>query len=205
MKFTVLDISNKVVSETEYPVAFTGDDYNFNHILYLISKYQKSSLRQGTSSSKTRSEVSGGGAKPYKQKGTGHARRGSNRSPLRRGGGRAFGPKPRDFAISLNHELISTGIQNLLISKFSDMVILNSGASLIKTSEMISFINLTAPDVKKIVFVVDDSDLEIMLALRNIPNVSIMSPRLIFVDKVVAAEKLYISSKAFSVLMEKES
>ena len=205
MKFTVLDISNKVVSESEYPVLFTGDDYNFNHILYLISKYQKASFRQGTSSSKTRAEVSGGGAKPYKQKGTGNARRGSNRSPLKRGGGRAFGPKPRDFSINLNHELVATGIKNLLISKFNDMVILNSGGSLIKTSEMISFINSTAPEVRKIAFVVDDSDLEIILALRNIPNVSIMSPRLIIVDKLVAAKKLFISSKAFSVLMEKES
>lgn len=203
MKFPVVDLSHNIVSEVETEFSSIKNADNLNHVLYLISKYQRASFRQGTSSSKTRAEVSGGGSKPYKQKGTGHARRGSNRTPLRRGGGRSFGPKPRDFSFKLNQSLVELGIGHLLSAKAQDVVVVSSEVESFKTSGMAAFIKKYS-DQKTVAFVLEDTEYGFFKGLNNLPYVTLMTPRLLVVSNLTSAAKVYITSKALQALVKKD-
>ncbi len=122
----VLNTENKKVGEVELNEALFGLEVK-KHILHDVVKMQLANRRAGTASTKTRTEVSGGGAKPYRQKGTGRARAGTNRSPLWRGGGVTFGPKPRDYSYKLPRKVRKLGVRMALSARFAEnnMVVLD--------------------------------------------------------------------------------
>ena len=119
----VYNTDNKKVGEVELNDGLFGLEVK-KHILHDVVKMQLANRRAGTASTKTRTEVRGGGAKPYRQKGTGRARAGTNRSPLWRGGGVIFGPKPRDYSYKLPKKVRKLGVRMALSTRFSEKNIL---------------------------------------------------------------------------------
>jgi large subunit ribosomal protein L4 len=115
----VYNTDNKKVGEVELSDALFGLEVK-KHILHDVVKMQLANRRAGTASTKTRTEVRGGGAKPYRQKGTGRARAGTNTSPLWRGGGVIFGPKPRDYSYKLPKKVRRLGVRMALSARFSE-------------------------------------------------------------------------------------
>ena len=115
----VYNTDNKKVGEVELNEALFGLEVK-QHILHDVVKMQLANRRAGTASTKTRNEVSGGGRKPFRQKGTGRARQGTNRSPLMRGGGVIFGPKPRDYSYKLPKKVRKLGVRMALSTRFSE-------------------------------------------------------------------------------------
>jgi large subunit ribosomal protein L4 len=115
----VYNTDNKKVGEVELNGALFGLEVK-KHILHDVVKMQLANRRAGTASTKTRTEVRGGGRKPYRQKGTGRARAGTNRSPLWRGGGVIFGPKPRDYSYKLPKKVRRLGVRMALSTRFSE-------------------------------------------------------------------------------------
>ena len=122
----VLNTDNKKVGEVELNDALFGLEVK-KHILHDVVKMQLANRRAGTACTKTRTEVRGGGAKPYRQKGTGRARAGTNNSPLWRGGGVIFGPKPRDYSYKLPKKVRKLGLRMALSARFSEnnMIVLD--------------------------------------------------------------------------------
>lgn len=115
----VFNTDNKKVGEVELNDALFGLEVK-KHILHDVVKMQLANRRAGTACTKTRTEVRGGGAKPYRQKGTGRARAGTNNSPLWRGGGVTFGPKPRDYSYKLPKKVRKLGVRMALSARFSE-------------------------------------------------------------------------------------
>jgi large subunit ribosomal protein L4 len=135
----VYNTDNKKVGEVELSDALFGLEVK-KHILHDVVRMQLANRRAGTACTKTRTEVSGGGKKPYRQKGTGRARAGTNRSPLWRGGGVIFGPKPRDYSYKLPKKVRKLGVRMALSSRFSEnnMLVLDGfDLSDIKTKQFV--------------------------------------------------------------------
>ena len=168
------------------------------HVSYLMLKYQAAAKRQGTASTKTRSEVSGGGAKPYKQKGTGNARRGTNRTPLRPGGAIVFGPKPRSYAHSLNHKLVKAGIANVMAFFASKISVLSYEQGVALNTR--NFAPLFA-EAGKVYVILQSEDLYV--ALRNFNKIRIGTPNAIDLAWLIDADKVYIEESAVPVLVER--
>lgn len=135
----VYNTDNKKVGEVELNEALFGLEVK-KHILHDVVKMQLANRRAGTASTKTRTEVRGGGRKPYRQKGTGRARAGTNRSPLWRGGGVVFGPKPRDYSYKLPKKVRKLGVRMALSSRYSEknmLVLDNFDLDDIKTKKFV--------------------------------------------------------------------
>jgi large subunit ribosomal protein L4 len=135
----VFNTDNKKVGDVELNDALFGIEVK-KHILHDVVKMQLANRRAGTASTKTRTEVRGGGKKPYRQKGTGRARAGTNRSPLWRGGGVIFGPKPRDYAYKLPKKVRKLGVRMALSTRFSEnnMLVLDGfDLAAIKTKQFV--------------------------------------------------------------------
>lgn len=165
----------------------------------------QASLRQGTASTKTRSEVSGGGRKPYKQKGTGNARQGSIRAPHYRHGGIVFGPVPRDYSKKMNKKEKRLALKSALSYKVLDkelVVIDNINFETNKTKEMVSLLeNLKLTNNKVLVCVNELTD-NICLAARNLANVKIVLPSEVNTFDVVSCDNLLITEEALKSLEE---
>lgn len=145
------------------------------HVLYEVVKWQLAKRRAGTASTKSRSEVSGGGKKPWRQKGTGRARSGSNTSPLWRRGGAVFGPRPRDYSYTLPKKVRNLGLRMALSVKNTDgrlVVVRDFGLKNIKTKDFASF--LSRFGVRKAVIVTEAPDRVLELSARNIPHVTLL-------------------------------
>ncbi len=162
---------------------------------------QRASLRQGTHKAKTRMEVSGGGKKPWRQKGTGRARQGSTRSPQWRGGGVAFGPTPRSYAYKLNRKVRRLALKSALSAKvLNENVIVFDALKFeaIKTKDFVKVMdahNLA----KKTLFVVDFEEADIdnaFLSMRNIPNAMMLTVEGLNVYDIVNADKLVMTEAA---------
>lgn len=205
MKLNIIDINGKQTGTSEVVFLESTLDDGLIHGHYLLDKYQKSAVRAGTASTKTKGEVSGGGVKPYKQKGTGHARRGSNRTPLRVGGGIVFGPKPRSFKHKLNSKQIALALRSAFAAKQENMVVLDVPAdSLIKTAVIAKVLaGLNISEGRRALFILDINDHNIELGARNLANISIAYPNKIPVSVLLNADKVLISQAALAVLKEK--
>lgn len=165
----------------------------------------QASLRQGTASTKTRSEVSGGGRKPYKQKGTGNARQGSTRSPQWPGGGIVFGPKPRDYSKKMNKKERRLALLSSLSYKALDneLVVLEKlELESNKTKEMISLLEKLNLVDSKVLLVVEELNDNVCLASRNLGNVKVVLPNEVCTYDVVNCDKLVITNEALSKLEE---
>lgn len=206
MKVQVLDIKGKSVNELDISLGLQKEEYNVDHIAYLIKVKQDADLRRGTHSTKTKGEVSGGGAKPYKQKGTGKARRGSNRTPLRVGGGVSFGPKPRDYSVAMNRKMVKLGYKLVTRDRAEQLCVIDETSVAPKSKSFKEFLKLRGvSDGGKVLVVVSESsaDDNVVLASRNLEGVLCTYPTWIPIEWYVNSELVVFTSGAFSEIEEK--
>jgi len=165
---------------------------------------QRASLRQGTHKTKTRTEVRGGGRKPWKQKGTGRARQGSIRSPQWRGGGVVFGPTPRSYNLKMNKKVRRLALKSALSFKVleNEMVVLNELAlSAPKTKEVVTVLSKLEAD-KKVLLVVGSDNNNALLAARNIPSVKVIPATQVNVLDLLDARKVIMTQDAVNHIEE---
>ncbi|BBL86341.1 50S ribosomal protein L4 (chromatophore) [Paulinella micropora] len=162
--------------------------------------------RQGTASTLTRAEVRGGGRKPYKQKGTGRARQGSIRTPLRPGGGVVFGPKPRIYSLRMNKKERRLALRTALMARLNDMVIVKGfgvGLDTPKTKEITSALERFGIDKKsKVLIILENPDQAIVYSVRNIEKVKLIKADQLNVFDLLHANKLLISEEALTKIQE---
>ena len=161
--------------------------------------------RQGTHSTKTRAEVSGGGRKPWRQKGTGNARQGSIRAVQWRKGGIAFGPKPRDYSKKQNRKERRLALKSALTYKVKDneVIVLESiKFETNKTKEMVNLLNKLDLAYEKVLLVVEELDDNICLSSRNLGNVKVVLPEEVNTYDVVNSDKMVITESALNKLEE---
>lgn len=202
MEFDIFTLSGKKDKKIKFKFKAV-ENSNLEHIYYLVDKYQKAYVRQGTQSTKTRSEVRGGGAKPYKQKGTGRARRGTQRTPLRPGGGIIFGPKPRSFKIKLNQNLFAIAFSNAFESKKAEIAVVKSEDKAIKTKDFNSLVaSINSNNPKKVLVIATNDDENIYLASRNIKGVTVCDPSFIPLQELLSGDQVIISDTALAQIEE---
>ena len=166
---SVYNMEGKEVGTMELNDAVFGVEIN-DHLVHLAVVRQLANNRQGTQKAKTRSEVSGGGRKPWRQKGTGHARQGSTRSPQWAGGGVVFAPTPRDYSLKMNKKERRAALKSVLTSRVQEnkLVVLDElKLDAIKTKDMQNVLNNLK--VEKAMVVTDNEN--VIVSARNIPNV----------------------------------
>ena len=174
-------------------------------VLYDAIILARASLRQGTHSTKNRSEVSGGGRKPWRQKGTGHARQGSIRAVQWVGGGRYGTPVPRDYSKKQNRKERRLALKSALSHKFNDnevIVMEELSFTTPKTKEMMTLLNTLKIADKKVLFVVEDFTENVILASRNIPNVALISANELNVLDLVNSDVVVFTSEAIKKIEE---
>ena len=171
------------------------------HVMHLAVVREMANARVGTASTLTRSEVRGGGKKPWKQKGTGRARAGSIRSPLWKGGGVIFGPKPRDYEKGMPKKVRKLALRSALSSEVEKVTVLSGEiTSTHKTSEFVKLLrNLDLEKVKKVLLIINDNK-NVRLPARNLPSVTVVYPENVGVFDLVNAEKILISEESLAVL-----
>ena len=192
-KIDVLNLKGEKVSDLTLNDAVWNTEVN-EIVLSTALKNQLSSLRQGTAKTKGRSEVSGGGRKPWRQKGTGRARQGSIRSPQWVGGGTVFGPTPRSYDKKMNKKEREIAIKSALSDKFQNkelIVVDNIKVESNKTKEILGYLNILKADAKTLI-VTNTEDDKLLLATRNLENVLTINPANINVLAVVNANSLVI-------------
>ena len=167
---------------------------------------QLANKRQGTASTLTRSEVRGGGRKPYKQKGTGRARQGSIRTPLRPGGGIIFGPKPRSYNLDMNRKERRLALRTALMSRTSDIkTVEDFGSSLTtpKTKEIVDGLDRLGIDkTKKILIILDNPSTNIRKSIQNISNIKLVLADQLNVFDILNANQLIIGNSAIEKIKE---
>ena len=188
----VFNIENKKVAQVDLNDSVFGAEVN-EAIIYDVVKMQLASRRSGTASTKTRSDVSGGGKKPWRQKGTGRARVGTTRSPIWRGGGIVFGPHPRDFSYSIPKKVRKKAIICALSMKFKEnkMLILKD-FPMEKISTRIFKCVFDLFSLKKALFVLDDDNVFLLKSSRNIKNVKMIRSEGINVYDILNHEHLIL-------------
>lgn len=179
-----------------------GIDVN-EHAMHLAVVQYLANQRQGTQSAKTRAEVSGGGRKPWRQKGTGRARQGSIRSPQWTGGGVVFAPKPRDYSFKLNKKLKRIALQSALTTKAVEnkiIVVDDLTLEAVKTKEMVKVLaNIKADNA---LIVMDGSNKNVMLSARNIPEVKTAAVNTINVYDLLKYNTLVMTKEAVAKIEE---
>ena len=203
LKTNVLDMSGKVVGEIELSEAVFGITPNAA-VVHDVVKNHLANCRQGTQSALTRAEVSGGGRKPWRQKGTGRARQGSTRAPQWTHGGIVFAPKPRDYSYTLNKKSRRLALKSALSVKASELnivVIDEIKMSAPKTAEFAKFLKAVGADCKCLV-VTANADQNVVKSGRNIPGCEITFANLINVYDIVNAKKLVVDKAALQKIEE---
>ena len=177
-------------------------DFNESLVHQAVVSYMAGS-RQGTSKQKTRSEVRGGGKKPYRQKGTGRARAGTIRSPLWRGGGVTFAATPRDYSKKINKKMYRAAIRSIfseLLRQGRLVAIEEPVLEKPKTKEIANF--LKEFSLSKVLIITDELDVNLYLSARNIPNVDIITVREINPVNLIKAQKVAVTADAFKKIEE---
>lgn len=177
-----------------------------NHILHRAVVRQLANSRQGTASSKTRAEVRGGGRKPWRQKGTGRARAGSIRSPLWRGGGVIFGPKPRDYTQKMNRKERRLALRTALMSRSEDLVVVANFSDEItqpKTKELVSAMGRWGVNSEeKVLLIVHEKNDNVYRSGRNLPNLRMILATNLNVFDVLHANKIVATDAAIAKIQE---
>ncbi|MCT0225410.1 50S ribosomal protein L4 [Synechococcus sp. CS-1328] len=167
---------------------------------------QLAHARQGTASTLTRAEVAGGGRKPYKQKGTGRARQGSIRTPLRPGGGVVFGPKPRSYNLAMNRKERRLALRTALMSRLDDLIVVKGfGAELEapKTREVTAALSRLGIEAgQKVLLVLDGANEAVRLSVRNLEKVKLIAADQLNVFDLLNAKKLVVGEEALEKIQE---
>ena len=199
---SVYNIEGNEVGTLELNDAVFGVEVN-EHLVHLAVVAQLANKRQGTQKAKTRSEVSGGGKKPWKQKGTGHARQGSTRAPQWTGGGVVFAPTPRDYTITLNKKEKRAALKSALTSRVQDnkfIVVDAFNFDEIKTKKFQTAMNNLK--VSKALVVVSEGENNVVLSARNIANVKTASPNTINVYDILKYNTVVATKAAVATIEE---
>ena len=203
LKTNVYDMSGKLVGEIELPEAVFGVTPN-EAVVHDVVKNHMANTRQGTQSALTRAEVSGGGRKPWKQKGTGRARQGSTRAPQWTHGGIVFAPKPRDYSYTLNKKTRRLALKSALSAKAAEAAVVVIDAIKMdapKTKEFAAFLTAVGADCKTLV-VTAAPDANVVKSGRNIPGCEVTFANLINVYDIVNAKKLVVDKAALQKIEE---
>ena len=199
---SVLNMEGKEVGSMELNDAVFGVEIN-EHLVHQAVVLQLANNRQGTQKAKTRSEVSGGGRKPWRQKGTGHARQGSTRAPQWTGGGVVFAPKPRDYSFKMNKKEKRIALLSALSSKVADnkIVVLDAfNLDEVKTKKFAEVMSNLKVD--KALVVIEGENKNVVLSGRNIPTVKVSATNEINTYDVLKYETLVVTKAAVEKLEE---
>ncbi len=202
-KAQVYNMAGEVTGEIELSEAVFGIEPN-GSVLHMVVKNHLANMRQGTQSALTKGEVSGGGAKPYRQKGTGRARQGSTRNPQWTHGGVAFAPKPREYGFSVNRKVRRLAILSALSQKAIDgAVVVVDGLNLpeVKTKTMAAFLAKVGADRKSMV-VTPEVNKNVVLSARNIPGVVTTYGSNLNAYDILNADKLIVDKAALDKITE---
>ncbi len=199
---SVYNMEGKAVGTIELSDAVFGVEVN-EHLVHLAVVQQLANKRQGTQSAKTRAEVSGGGRKPWRQKGTGHARQGSTRSPQWKGGGVVFAPKPRDYSFKLNRKEKRLALKSALSSRVvAEKIVVLEDLKLdeIKTKKMAAVLDNLK--VRKALVVVGEKNDNVILSAKNIPSIRTALPNSINVYDILKYDTLVLTKDAVAKIEE---
>ena len=199
---SVYNMEGKEVGTIELNDAVFGVEVN-EHLVHLAVVQQLANNRQGTQKAKTRAEVSGGGRKPWRQKGTGHARQGSTRSPQWTGGGVVFAPTPRDYSFKMNKKEKQLALKSALTSKVNDsklIVVDELKMEAIKTKEFKAV--MTNLNANKALVVMAEKDVNVVMSAKNIPDVKTALTSTINVYDIMKAGTVVLTKDAVAKIEE---
>ena len=199
---SVYNMEGKEVGTMELNDAVFGVEVN-EHLVHLAVVQQLANNRQGTQKAKTRSEVSGGGRKPWRQKGTGHARQGSTRSPQWTGGGVVFAPTPRDYSFKMNKKEKQLALKSALTSKVNDsklIVVDELKMDAIKTKDFKAV--MTNLNANKALVVMAEKDVNVVMSAKNIPDVNTALTSTINVYDIMKAGTVVLTKDAVAKIEE---
>ena len=200
----VYNMSGAEVGEIELNDAVFGVEIN-EHVMHLAVKQYLANQRQGTQSTLTRTEVSGGGRKPWRQKGTGHARQGSTRAPQWTHGGIALGPKPRTYRFTVNKKLKRLAMKSALSSKVlsGDMIVLDAIAmNEYKTKDIVKMLKAVGAEGQKALIVMPEVDSKVIKSASNIPGVKTALVNTINVYDILNYDKFVVVKDAVAKIEE---
>ena len=198
----VLNMAGNEVGTIELNDAVFGVEIN-EHLVHMAVLQQLANNRQGTQKAKTRSEVSGGGKKPYRQKGTGHARQGSTRAPHYTGGGVVFAPVPRDYSFKLNKKEKRAALKSALTSRVVEnkfIVLDELKLDEIKTKKFVEVMNNLK--VEKALVVLNDMDVNVIASAKNIPTVKTTQTNELNVFDVLKYDTVVVTKAAVATIEE---
>jgi len=201
-KVSVYNMEGKEVETMELDDAVFGVDVN-EHLVHMAVVQQLANNRQGTQKAKTRSEVRGGGRKPWRQKGTGHARQGSTRAPQWTGGGVVFAPTPRDYSFKLNKKEKRAALKSALSSRVAEnkfVVVDELKFDAIKTKDFAKVMSNLG--VEKALVVINDNDTNVVMSAKNIPTVKTASISTINVYDILKYNTVVVTKDAVNTIQE---
>ena len=195
-----------VILNLKLPVHFNSETNvdTSNFIIHRAFQTQLNNERQGTVKTKTRAEVRGGGRKPWKQKGTGRARAGSNRSPLWKGGGVSFGPKPKIYCNKINRKERRLAIGALLTKKYNDITVINSlKITSLKTKHFLESINNLGINLsEKITIILPIWDLNLIYATRNLKNITLVRANNLNIKQLLLTKYIVTTVESLKIIEE---
>lgn len=200
---SVLNIKNEKVGEVELDKEVFDLPVK-QHLLHDVVKMQLAARRSGNASTKTRIEVSGGGIKPWRQKGTGRARSGSNTSPVWRGGGVAFGPKPRDYDIKINRKVRKLALGMAMSARLSEgnLIVLNDfSLEAIKTKDFVQVMNIL--DIENCLIVIPGENENVQKSARNVNGYKVLPIEGVNVYDILLHKKLVLLQPAIDGLTKR--
>ncbi len=200
---SVYNMEGKEVGTIELSDAIFGVEVN-EHLVHLAVVQKLANKRQGTQKAKTRSEVSGGGRKPWKQKGTGHARQGSTRSPQWTGGGVVFAPAPRDYSFKMNKKEKRAALKSALTDKLqnNNLIVVDELKMDDKKTKRFAEVMVNLKATRKALVVLSEKDENVVLSARNLPEVKTAFTNTINVYDVMNARTLVLTKDAVTKIEE---
>ncbi len=205
---SILSTDGKQVGQISLDEKVFGVEPNI-HVMHMAVRRQLNNGRQGTACAKTRAEVSGGGKKPWKQKGTGRARAGSTRSPLFEGGGVIFGPKPRDYGFQMPQKARRLALRSALSARVENTVLVKDFSQITEPKTKLMTQALKALNVAGKVLVVADTkaaeNAHLELAARNLPSVKVILPANLNVKDLLEADSVILTEAAVNEITERLS
>ena len=203
--YNSLDINGQVQND-EHKLELNVLDVSGNYLIHKDILRHQISQKQGTVSTKTRSEVRGGGRKPWRQKGTGRARAGSNRSPLWKGGGVIFGPKPKNNTLKLNKKERKLALQTLLYNKRNIISVIDNLETVLESSKTKAFSEICKKCEisldQKVLLVVSEKTSALKLSTRNIKNIELISASNLNTFSLLKAKQIILTPPAINDIKE---
>jgi len=209
INYKIKQLSETKTDSTDAELLVNVSEDKANSLIHRALVKQQKEKRQGTSSTKTRAEVRGGGKKPWSQKGRGRARAGSANSPLWKGGGVSFGPKPKTYTSKLNKKEWKLSLQTLLYNKKENTILLDSFAELTrsyKTKDLLSNLNKIVSNTnEKISLVVPDKEINmsnLVLASKNLSNITVLPANALNIERLVMSNVIVMSQQTLTRIKE---